>query len=399
MSTETHPSTTGARFRAPAWLILACALAIAVGAAGLAISFVFAPLDAWLWLLVGFLTFGGAATGMVAWAAVFRVAQARWAGAVNRLGHSGIAFVPVAIVALIALVAGIRGYAPWVDHAPHGKGAWLNVPFFAIREAVGLGALWLLGLALVRRTLKADAEVAAGRSISTRFHYRLNAVAVALVIVYAVVLSIVSWDFIMSLSPEWVSTMFSAYFFTTNLYLAVAVLIVLAAAVRGRAGAEKHLGPQQFHDMGNLLLAFALLDMGFFFAQYLTIWYGNLPEETFFLIARYLRGPWPPIGRASLIVGYALPFLLLQSRRLKRTPRMLAPVAVIAIVGVTLERYVLVVPSLLPTDLMLYPVGILSLLGFAGAFVLAITLFLARYSPISAADEALRAIRGVGGAE
>lgn len=385
-----RPLTIEPRFRAPAKLVVACIACVVVGVLGLAGVFVLAPSDGWLWLLVNFLNYGAAATAMLGWAATFRTAQARWAAAVNRIGHSGIAFLPVFAVTAAALIAGVAHWAPWVGHVPHNKEAWYNVPFFVGRQIVALALLWGLALVLVRRSLRADATARAGRGIGHATHYGLNSVSAWYVVAYAFVLTLISYDFIMALSPEWVSTMFGAYFFTTALYMALAVMVVLAAAFRSPLGAEEYLKAQQFHDMGNLLLAFALLSMGFFFAQYLTIWYENLPEETPFLIVRYLKGPWPPVGWASLIIGYAVPFVVLQSRYVKRTPRLIAPVAGLGILGVMLERYVLVAASPYPSQTLIHPLGILSVLGFAGLFVLSMIWFLARYSPISSADEALR---------
>jgi len=83
--------------------------------------------------------------------------------------------------------------------------------------------------------------------------------------------------------------------------------------------------------------------MGLFFAQYLTIWYENLPDETPFIIMRYGIGksPWGWMGWAAFIIGYAIPFIVLQSRKVKQTPRLVAPIAIVILLGVSLERYVL----------------------------------------------------------
>ena len=151
--------------------------------------------------------------------------------------------------------------------------------------------------------------------------------------------------------------MFAPYIWITNAYAGLAVLILLSAAVRGRPGASKWLRPQQFKDLGNLMLGFSLFTMGLFFAQYLTIWYENLPDEVGFMILRYDKGVWPPIGWCSFVLAYGLPFILLQSRAIKLSARLLSAVAIIVLVGVALERYVLIVPSLEPGKLMLYPVS------------------------------------------
>lgn len=397
MSPDYEAEVRQPQFHPPGWLAPACVAAIVLGAAGLAAAFVVSPLDAWLWLLVCFLIFLGIATAMIGWAATLRVAQARWAACISRIAHSAIAFAPVSAAALVALVFGSWSYLEWIIHRVPKKEAWLNFPGFAIREFVGLAILWLLGFLLVRWSLVADARARETGKVPDSLMYRLNSVSVGYVAWYAIIETVVSWDFIMTLNPEWHSTMFGAYFFTTNLYLAMAVLVLLSAALRKPLGVEDKIKAQQFHDMGNLMLAFSLLSMGFFFAQYITIWYENLPHETFWLIRRYLKGPWPPIGWCSLILGYAIPFVLLQSRSLKQTPRLISPVAVMAVVGVSLERYVMVVPAFPQhyTNLMLFAPGVLALPGFLGAFVLTVAAFLGRYSPVSAADAALKRVPGM----
>ena len=78
--------------------------------------FAVSPRDAWVWLVVDFVIFAGLANGVILWAAAFRVAQARWTGAVNRLGHSVILFTPILFLVLIALLTGVKHYAVWVEH-------------------------------------------------------------------------------------------------------------------------------------------------------------------------------------------------------------------------------------------------------------------------------------------
>jgi Ni/Fe-hydrogenase subunit HybB-like protein len=208
----------------------------------------------------------------------------------------------------------------------------------------------------------------------------------AIVLFYTVTGSIIAYDFIMSMSPEWISTMFAPYYWVTNAYAGMSALVIMATLLREPLGIERYTEAQQFHDMGNLMLGFSLFSMGLFFAQYLTIWYENLPQETGFLILRYDKGAWPPIGWLAFFLAYAIPFVLLQSRQLKRNRKWLSAVSVMVLVGVALDRYVLVTPSIEPHKLMLYPAGMAVLLAYLGAFILAVVTFLSRYSPVSAAD-------------
>lgn len=376
----------------PMWLLVTCLVLVAAGTAGLAIGFALAPLQTWLWLIVDFCIFTGIANAVVMWAVAFRIAQARWTSAINRLCHSAIFCVPISAVTLLALVSGVSIYAPWAGDATFGKSAWLNVWAFIGREMAGLAVLWVLLLLFVRWTLQADARTARGEPVTDSQHYRLNSIALACAMVYSLVSTIVAFDFIMSLSPRWISATFAPYYISTNLYTALAVIVLLSSAFRKPLGVEKHIGPQQFKDLGNLMLGFSLFSMGLFYAQYLTIWYENLPDETFFLIVRYLKGPWPPVGWASFIIAYGAPFVVLQSRYIKMRPPLLSGVAVLALLGFALERYLMVVPSIFPRNLMLFAPGVLGLPAFAAVFILCTAAFLGRYPAVSTADEALREI-------
>lgn len=376
-------------YNPPKWLWIASITTIALGIAGTAIGFYIAPADTWLWLVIGFVSFAGLAHGMLAWTAAFRVAQTRWTAAVNRLGHSTIFYLPFLGIILIILLAGVKSYAPWTTHPVEGKTAWFNVPFMISREVILVGVLWTFFILLVRRTLQADERKTQTGESSRDKQHGLTAIGVACVMMYTITGTIIAYDFVMAFDPKWVSTMFGMYYWITGMYSGMAALILMAALMRKSLHVERFLETQQFHDMGNMLLAFSLFSMGLFFAQYLTIWYENLPNESQFMILRYNKGVWPILGWTAFIIGYAVPFILLQSRRLKRNPRALLPVALMVLAGVNLERYVLIAPSLSPSSIMLNPVSKLSLLMFVGALLLGIMMFFKRYAPISSADEEL----------
>jgi hypothetical protein len=378
------------RFAVPCGLKIASIVAMVFGIIAAAVGFIVAPVATWVWLVVWFVVFTGIASGMLVWAATFRTAQAGWTASVNRLGHSVIAFFGVCFVVMIVLLAGAWGWVTWLHHPIPAKAAWLNLPFMVIRDIVMLGGLGVLFLILVRSTLRADARAAGGEELSDRGQARMTALGTACVFVYVFAWTVISYDFIMSLSPEWFSTMFAPYIWVTNAYAGLAALAILATVMRSRLGVERYLTPKQFNDLGNLMLGFSLFSMGLFFAQYLTIWYGNLPEETFFLIGRYYRGSWPYLGWSAFFLAYAIPFILLQSRELKHSPKWLSVTSVILLVGIALDRYVLVVPSVFEGVVGLNPIPALSVFFFAGSLLWSVAAFLAKYPAVSTADEALR---------
>ncbi len=191
----------------------------------------------------------------------------------------------------------------------------------------------------------------------------------------------------MSLSPEWHSTLFGMYFFTGGFYSALAGLMVLAViSVKAfRLGRFVQVG--QFHDLGKLLLGFCLVTGDFFFSQFLVIWYGNLPEETRFVITRVNSAPWKPLAWTVLAVCFALPFVVLLSRKAKRRPVLMVTLSGIILIGMWLERFLLVAPSLWKgKDL---PLGLLELLislGFLGLMALSLLWFFKRFPLLPLTD-------------
>jgi hypothetical protein len=116
----------------------------------------------------------------------------------------------------------------------------------------------------------------------------------------------------------------------------------------------------------------------FFYVQLLIIWYGNVSEETHYLIKRVMLFPWRPLAWTVFLMGFVIPFFVLLNKRLKERPLVMLPLCVFVIVGLWLEHLLLVGPSLNPQAATL-PVGlgdILITLGFLGLMAFAVTLFL-----------------------
>ena len=146
---------------------------------------------------------------------------------------------------------------------------------------------------------------------------------------------------------------------------------------------------QQFHDLGKLTLGFGIIWAYFFFSQFLPQWYGNMPEETQWLILRTREEPWKTLSWVTFGMAWVTPFILLLSKDLKKTPPAYACACVIALLGVWLERYVVVMPQVSPNAI---PLGFFELglfLGFAAAYVLSVKLFLTKYPLIPVAHPAL----------
>ena len=106
------------------------------------------------------------------------------------------------------------------------------------------------------------------------------------ILAFALVLSLIGYDLVMSMDPHWISTLFGAYHFVKAFFVGLGALIILAAFVRIRNGDASGLEKAHFHDIGKLFFAFCLLWADFFYVQLMVIYYGNIPEETHYVIIR-----------------------------------------------------------------------------------------------------------------
>jgi hypothetical protein len=213
--------------------------------------------------------------------------------------------------------------------------------------------------------------------------------AAVLVVAYAFGYSLLAFDLMMSLAHKWVSNLFGAFYFMGSFLAALMALAVLAVALRRPMGLAALISAKQLHDLGKLCFGFTVFWAYLMWSQFLVIWYGNLPDETFFIFYR-LIGPWKPVGVAVFLLVFVVPFVGLLGARPKRYPPTLAAFALVSLVGIWLERYLEVVPSInggAGPALGLPELGVTLLFG--GLFLLSLGWFGARYpmlSPRLAAD-------------
>jgi hypothetical protein len=152
-------------------------------------------------------------------------------------------------------------------------------------------------------------------------------------------------DWIMSLSPEWYSTIYGAMFIVGQVLSAFAFVIALVIVLSRWQPLKQYVTAQHFHDLGNLLLAFTVLWAYLSLSQFLIIWSGNLPEEVPWYVAR-LAGGWGAIAAFLVVFHFVLPFLLLLQREVKRRPGLLLYVCFLMLAVRMLDVYWVVEPSL-----------------------------------------------------
>lgn len=362
------------------WLMI-FALAIVVGGTAFVIGISgTAAQRAWQIYLVNYLFWVSLSLGSVLFVAVLNMSKATWGRPFKRLAESLGAFLPVAFVLFWVLYPGRSSLFYWVT-SPHPKRPeWLTAPFVFSRDGFALLAMIVLGLALMFYSIRSDRQWLRNPSDGGPWEGSWRAQKILspiYAIVYSYGLSLLGFDLVMSLDPDWYSTLFGAYFFTGAFYIAIAALYLFLNLSLDNFGLRQFIRDRQLHDMGKMTLGFCLFTGYLFFSQFLTIWYGNLPEEVRFVITRVKLAPYKPLAWVVLWAIFLLPFFVLLSRRIKVHPVPMMALSIIILVGMWLERFILVVPS--TWKMASVPFGLLEVLvtvGFMGLVAFCLSLYL-----------------------
>jgi len=156
--------------------------------------------------------------------------------------------------------------------------------------------------------------------------------------------TVVAWDFSMAIAPMWHSTIFGPYFVAGAIFSGIAALILAMAVIRKTMRLEQYLTPHHFNNLAKLLLLMSLLWTYFTIAENLTVWYGNEPKEMMVFGAR-ARGTFAPYFWTMVVCNFFVPFVLLGIRKL-RSIKTAVIASVTVLIGMWLERYIIIVPTL-----------------------------------------------------
>jgi len=348
------------------------------------------PERTWWAYQTNFVFWVGLAQGMVVFAATQKLAKGHWSGVIIRFAEAGAAFTTVAVVLFIGLFIGRQYIFTWIHEPRPEVGWWLTSKWFFVRNGAILVALSWLSWRFVRHDTAPDVRELAGETVvRTEDAPRISREAAFLILAYAFGYSLLGYDLIMSLSTKWVSNLFGAFYFMGSFLAGLMALAILSIVLRRTMGLAGVYTSRQQHDLGKLCFGFTVFWAYLMWSQFLVIWYGNLPEETYFIFYR-LYGVWRPVGIAVFLLVFLIPFIGLLGVK----PKLFAPTmvgfALVSLVGIWLERYLEIVPSINggagPA------IGVPEIAGtllFGGLFLLSYGWFGGRYpmlSPRLAAD-------------
>jgi hypothetical protein len=383
----------------PRTLKLVCAVLAVLGAVTFIYGAVTGNERAWLALHFNWLYFTIISSAGVAFAAVQRLTTARWSRPVVRNMEAFGAWLPVAfILLLLILFPGAGHIFTWAKETVHvhEKAVYLDPTFFRIRGLVTFGLITFFSLWFVYRSVRLDVGVtpeqgsgwAAGIRNGMRrgfgeerrelhsTHSLLGKLAVVICLLYGFGWSILAWDYSMSISLHFQQTMYGWQVFMGAWLGMLMASSILLRVLRDHLGAHDLIVDSHFHDIGKLCFAFTAFWGYLTFAEFLVIWYGNMPEETFFFRLRLLD-PWIALTSAVAVLMFIIPFGSLLSKAVKLNRGMLV-IAGCSLIGLWIHRYIEIYPSVYG-DAKALPFGLWELLiglGMLGLWGLCYTGFM-----------------------
>lgn len=375
---------------APARAVLRASLALgAIGVAFVALGAVTDPRQAYMSYLVAYTAVLATVLGALTLVMLSHVVGARWYVVLRRVTETIACTLPVLALLFVPLVIGMHELYPWA--MPPGsvtpslgeeiakKAAYLNVPFFVAR-AVTFFIVWLVIAWLLRRwSVRQDVE---GGVELTTWQRRLSGGGFPFL---AIALTFAAFDWLMSLSPAWWSTIYGVYFFAGAMVAATS-LVALLAMLAARAGAlAGYVGAEHFGALGKLLLTFVIFWAYIAFAQLLIIWSGDIPAESVWYVTR-LHGGWGTLALALLLFHFALPFLLLLPRGTKRSPRAMASIGTMLLIVHYFDIYWLAMPELHPRGMTIHWLDAAALAAVVGCAVAFGAWLFGRSAPVPLGD-------------
>ena len=351
----------------PRGIMIGAAALVLVGAILWIMGLVADADRAWRAYAYNWIFFAGVAQGAVLLAAVVTLTRGVWSRPIRRVALSFVAFLPIAYVILFPplLIWGAGHIFPWLHEDVGAKALYLNMPFLVGRHLISLALLLVISLLFAYWQLRPDAGLARDAGWTgfdrltrdwqgqereeERALRKMSRLAPAMILAYAVAFSFVAFDFVMSLDPHWLSTLIGPYVFMAAFLGGIAATALVTLLYRKRLALQEYMEGNNLHDLGKLFFAFSVFWAYLFWSQYIVIWYGNLPHEQIFLVNR-LEEPYLALSLVVLFTMFVLPFFGLLGVKPKKTPGIMGTIAALSLLGLWVERYVLIYPTLYPPE-------------------------------------------------
>jgi hypothetical protein len=327
------------------------------------------PAHIWQSYLFGFVFWAGLALGCLGIFLLHNVAGGNWGVAIRRFIEAGLQTLPLVGLLAIPVLLNVNTIYKWTDAAYRAehfsvghKAAYMNVPFFIARTILYF-LIWLfIGFRLLKMANEHD------RTGDSALFRRIKGRSAPALLIFVVTTTYAFIDWIMSLEPEWYSTIYPWMFTVGEVLMTFAFVIALLVLLSKREPFASFVTTKHYHDLGNLMLAFTMLWAYMSFAQMLIIWAENLPDEIPWYIRRF-SGGWGYVAWTISIFHFCIPFFLLLMRFIKKNPNLLRTVAIWIIIIRMLDVFWIIEPAFRQRALEVYWTDIAAVVGVGGIWL------------------------------
>ncbi|ADY29684.1 hypothetical protein [Cellulophaga lytica] len=325
----------------------------------------------WSALYVAAFFFFMIALGVLAFYAIQRAAQAGWSPLLFRVMEGITSYIVpggiIVFVILAASVAHMNHLFVWMDadvvaedKLLQGKAGYLNGTFFLIRAAIFLGG-WIAYRTISRKLSLAQDEADDNTNFVKNFRW-----SAGFLVFYLVSESMMSWDWIMSVDPHWFSTLFGWYVFASMFVSGITVIAMVTIYLKSK-GLLEDVNDSHIHDLAKFMFGISIFWTYLWFAQFMLIWYANIPEEVTYYVTRIQDYNLPFFGMIAM--NFLFPLLLLMNSDYKRVNWFVIMAGVVILAGHYLDIFNMIMPATVGDQWSIGLSEICSVLFFAGLFI------------------------------
>jgi len=349
--------------------ILGSLIMVVVGIAALVVAFMGDPQRGWANVLLNNVYFVSLSAGALLFFSIQRVTHSGWSAGFLRVPEAMAAYLPVAAVLFLVMILGAQSLYHWshadvVSHDPllAHKAPYLNMPFWIIRMGIYF-ALWILMFFIIRR-ISLREDVSGGLEPFRKLEHRAKVFIFIIIITF----SFAMIDWVMSIDAHWYSTIFAIKNFVAAFHHA-AIVITFIVLLMNIKGYFPFLNKSHLGDFSRYIFMLCIIWGYFWFAEFMLIWYANIPEETAYFLPRIRGEGWSFYFFANIAINWFLPFILLMPKATARNKTVLKIVIPFLIIGQFIDLYIQIFPGTVGEQVLGFQeVG--SFIGFAGLFML-----------------------------
>ncbi len=365
MATETYqpPATIGGLQR----LGMGAAL---VGVVLTAVGFMMAGLERFFQAyLVAYTFWMGIVLGSMALLMVQHLSGGAWGVVIRRPLEAVVRTMPIMAILFLPIVLGMGHLYHWThadvvagDPIIREKAAYLNTPFFLVRQALYFATWLTIGWLLTKWSAEQD------RTGDAALVGKFSKLSGAGLVIYSLTVTFAMIDWTMSVNPHWFSTMWGPLYMVGQGLSAMSFAIVILIMLSQVAPLNRVVTSAHLHDLGKLLFAFLMLWAYLTFSQYLIIWSANVVEEIPHYLLRWDNG-YQYVSIFMVLLHFALPYALLLSRDIKRDRRRLRIIATWILIARVVDYYWHVAPEFHTEGLSIGLLDIATPIAIGGVFL------------------------------